>query len=145
MPRYYKTFLLLPMVLLLSVFNMGVCSRAEGRSGESVGSEYQSITPVAASRLIAEKKNLTIVDVRTLEERELAAIENSVLIPVGQVIKGDFSLPKTQPILIYCAVGGRSFYAAKYLIIRGYQEIYNLEGGVEAWQKAGLPVIKKEK
>ena len=145
MSRSCKAYILLLLVLLISVCSVDVSSRAEERPGGPVDSVYQSITPVVASVLIVEKENLVIVDVRTPGEREIAAIENSVLIPVGQLIKGNISLPKKQPVLLYCAVGGRSFYAAKYLKIRGYQEIYNLEGGIEAWQKAGLPVIKGEK
>lgn len=145
MSRYCKAYIFLPLVVLISVCSLGVSSRAEERPGELFGAVYQSITPTVASRLIVEKENLVIVDVRTPGEREIAAIENSVLVPVGQLIKGNISLPKKQPVLLYCAVGGRSFYAAKYLKIRGFQEIYNLEGGIEAWQKAGLPVIKGEK
>ncbi len=145
MLRNNKIFLLLPVLLLFVVCCVGLSCRAEEKSTEPTANIFQSIAPIVASQLISEKNNLVIVDVRTPEERELVAIDNSMLIPVRQVLQGKFSLSKNEPILIYCAVGGRSLYAAKYLIIRGYKEIYNLDGGIDAWQKAGLAVIKGEK
>lgn len=106
---------------------------------------FRSITPKVASRLIVEKKDLIVVDVRTEEEHVLMAIDNSVLIPVRQILGGKLPLSAEQPVLLYCAVGGRSYYAARYLKINGFKEIYNLDGGIKAWQKEGLPVIKGTK
>jgi len=44
--------------------------------------------------------------------------------------------------MLLCAVGGRSYIAGKVLISRGYREVYNLDGGIEAWRRAGFAVLK---
>ncbi len=145
MSRYCKILSSLPVIVLFAICFAGIPCRAEGNPEKPVENVFQSITPTVAAQLIVEKENLMIVDVRTPAERDQAAIENSILIPVRQVLQGNHSFSKKEPVLVYCAVGGRSFYAAKYLISRGYEEVYNLAGGIDAWLKAGLPVIKEQK
>jgi rhodanese-related sulfurtransferase len=49
------------------------------------------------------------------------------------------TLDKTKPVYTYCHVGGRSSAAAKWLTEKGFT-VYNLVGGITAWQKAGRPV-----
>lgn len=49
-------------------------------------------------------------------------------------------LDKDQPIVVYCAVGGRSAQAASQLKEMGFKQIYNLEGGMRSWKSKGYPV-----
>jgi len=46
---------------------------------------------------------------------------------------------------VYCFSGSRSTEAAHYLISKGFKKVYNLQGGIVAWQKAGLPIVKPVK
>ncbi len=85
--------------------------------------------------------DLLIVDVRNPDELKQGKIENSVLVPFWNVKKGEHSLPKDRPILLVCAVGGRSYGAMQILARQGYRELYNLKGGMSAWKKAKLPVV----
>ena len=50
------------------------------------------------------------------------------------------TLPTGQPLLLICAVGGRSYAVGRYFSGKGYGEIYNLAGGISAWKAAGLPL-----
>jgi rhodanese-related sulfurtransferase len=45
-------------------------------------------------------------------------------------------------VFVYCAAGGRSAEAAAALKQLGHREVYNLAGGIDAWERAGLPVVK---
>lgn len=101
---------------------------------------FQTISPVEARALLEQNDKILLVDVRTPAEINQMKIEGSVAIPVGDVIRGKFKVAPTQPVLLVCAVGGRSYIAGKALASRGHQEVYNLGGGVEAWYRAGLPV-----
>ena len=103
-------------------------------------SGFQTISPAEAKQLIESRKNLMIVDVRSPEELKQGAIANSVLIPFWQILRGQHNLQKNQPLLLICAVGGRSYAVAQVLQRQGYRELYNLRGGIEAWKKAGLPL-----
>ena len=104
---------------------------------------FKSVTPQAAQQIIAEKKDLLIVDVRNPQELREGYIADSSLIPFWKIAKGQVSLPSDRPLLVVCAVGGRSVVVAKFLNRKGYPEVYDLQGGIAAWKKAGLPLQYK--
>lgn len=101
---------------------------------------FKSLSPAAAAELIEQREDLILVDVRTPQERKHFRIADSLLIPVGDVIRGRFMPEAGNPVLVICAVGGRSYVAGKVMTSRGHSEVYNLEGGIESWRKAGLPL-----
>jgi len=100
-----------------------------------------SYSPAQTMELIKQKKDLVIIDVRSPEELREGKIEGSTLIPFMDIMKGNFTIPQGSPILLICAVGGRSYAAMQILAHKGYKEIYNLQGGVAAWKQANLPLI----
>ena len=110
--------------------------------GESViaGPEFASLLAVEAQAFLAKEPNTLIVDVRTEAEREQLRIPGSVAVPLNDILRGAAELPKDKPLLLVCAVGGRSYAAGLYLAQKKYPRIYNLRGGISAWQKAGLPL-----
>ena len=112
-------------------------SEKKAEQGEN---RFRSISGIEAQELIRQKKNLLMLDVRTPQERRQIRISNSLLIPIGDVMRGRLDVPKDQPLLVVCAVGGRSYVVGKALLAMGHREVYNLDGGIEAWNRAGLPV-----
>lgn len=101
---------------------------------------FKSIPPAEAEQMIAANKELLILDVRSAPELKEGVIEGSEHLPVEEVIMGRHHLPRDRPILLICAIGGRSYAAGQVLSMQGYPEIYNLQGGISAWKKAGLPL-----
>ena len=101
---------------------------------------FRTVSAMEAVELIKTRKNLQILDVRTPQEREELRIADSRLVPMGDVIRGVYEGDPDQPLMLVCAVGGRSFVAGKVMFARGYREIYNLGGGIESWRQAGLPL-----
>lgn len=99
-----------------------------------------SILPEDAMKLIASRKNLLVVDVRSPFEFKQGAIENSQNIPFIDILEGRHSLPKDAPILLVCSIGGRSFAAAQILLEKKYREVYNLDGGLDPLKGEGLLV-----
>lgn len=100
-----------------------------------------NVNATQARKLIMENDNLVILDVRTPQEFFQVRLEGSRLIPIDQLQRRMSELPKTQPILVYCAIGSRSSVVANYLARLGFAEIYNLYGGISAWQVRKYPVI----
>ena len=92
----------------------------------------------------ADTNNTVVLDVRTKEEYKAGRIPGSVLIDFNaddfeqQVAK----LDKNKTYLVHCAAGGRSARACKKMDALGFKKLYNLEGGMGAWEKAGKPVEK---
>ena len=107
---------------------------------ESSTSLFKTITPGEAQQLIDNRKDLLLVDVRGTDELSEGYIEGSTLIPLWDILKGNQRPPKDKPILLICAVGGRSLALGKLMSKNGWPEIYNLKGGISAWKEAKLPV-----
>ncbi len=88
---------------------------------------------------------LTLIDVREGDEHARGYIPGAIYIPrsflelrVENVIQN-----KDQAVVVYCASGVRSLFAAKSLRELGYTKVLNMAGGFNGWRKAGLPVNVK--
>ncbi|MBW1992454.1 MAG: sulfurtransferase [Deltaproteobacteria bacterium] len=67
-------------------------------------------------------------------EYETAHLPGAKLVPLGQLKDALEELDKDKPTLVYCAIGGRSRVAAQLLSGLGFREVYNLAGGIRAYQ-----------
>lgn len=83
-----------------------------------------------------------IFDVRTPQEREIASIDGSRLLdrPAQDHILG---LPKSTPLYFLCHHGGRSAQAAEFFLNQGFSEVYNVEGGIDAWARDVDPELAR--
>jgi rhodanese-related sulfurtransferase len=83
-----------------------------------------------------------IVDVRNPEEWATTGVPpGAALIPLPQFEqRASQELPKDKPIYVICNSGNRSRTASESLIKDGYKTVYNIDGGIQAWLRAGLPV-----
>ena len=98
--------------------------------------EVKDVDPVQAKELMAA--GWRVVDVRTDAEWAEGHIAGSQHVPMNQVVEeiGDHL---DHPLLVVCASGGRSTRVAQYLTLQGL-EAANLDGGLIAWEAAGLPI-----
>ncbi len=103
----------------------------------------KEVDTVAALQLINHKDAL-ILDVRQPEEFAAGHLLNARLIPLGKLKErmGELEKYKDQPIVVVCRTGNRSGTASFLLQKQGFSQIYNLAGGVLAWQKNKLPLEK---
>lgn len=84
--------------------------------------------------------NVQIVDVREPHEYREGHIPGAQLIPVASVFVRRHELSADKDILFVCAMGQRSALACEMAAAAGLTRLYNLEGGTEAWKKAGHPL-----
>ncbi len=87
------------------------------------------------------------IDVRELDEYEAERIPQALHIPRGLL---EFQIAAKVPkkdarIIVYCLKGGRGALATQTLMVMGYTEAYNLNGGFVAWQAAKFPTEKGKK
>lgn len=73
-----------------------------------------------------------LIDVRTPAERQIASIHGSELLD-QELLDQLLDLPQDTPLVFVCHHGVRSLQAAQHFLERGFQEVYNLEGGIDAW------------
>ncbi len=84
-----------------------------------------------------------IIDVRTVEEYRQGHIQGATLMPVQILESRLASVPKDRQVYVYCHSGVRSARAAALLARHGFTRVENMSGGIEAWKKAGYPVVKE--
>lgn len=113
--------------------------------GESI-SGIKSVLPQDATLLI-NHENAIILDVRQESEYVNGHIINSIHIPLNNLATKISSLEKyrNRPIIANCMTGNRSSSACRTLKKHGFEQVYNLKGGVMAWQNANLPIKKGKK
>jgi len=109
--------------------------RNNGRFTESIGT-------LTAPDLkdVLEKRSVTLIDVRDVEEYASGHIPGSVNIYVGDIDSEARNIPGGNPIILTCGWGGRGSTAASILRRRGIREIFNLLGGTNAWRTLGYPM-----
>jgi rhodanese-related sulfurtransferase len=106
----------------------------------------KGLSPSEATLLI-NRDQAKILDVREPSEFANGHLPDAMNIPLGELVKRQQELEsfKEFPLLVYCASGGRSSRACSDLTKQGFNKLHNLDGGVAAWQHAGLPVRKPGK
>lgn len=98
--------------------------------------QVKSLKAVEFKTVVADK-NAQLVDVRTSEEYRGGTIGNAMLIDVSSpdfAVLATKKLDKSRPVAVFCRSGMRSAQAARMLVQMGFEEIYNLKGGIITWK-----------
>ena len=97
---------------------------------------------VAEAKEMLSGDGVAVIDVREPGEYQSGHIPGATLLPVNSVFARKDELPKDKKIVFVCAVGQRSALAAELAAAAGLpaESLYTLDGGTDAWRKAGEPV-----
>ena len=107
-----------------------------------LSSAQGGVSVAQAAAMTKEKKDLQLIDVRTQGEYAAGHLAQARLIPLQELETRLGEIDKSKPILLYCRTGHRSGQALKLLVGKGFPDVRHIEGGIVAWQAAGLPVSK---
>ena len=134
--NHWDLFLALAAILFM-MFSSSLTSKLRG---------FTEIGPADAVQLI-NHESATLLDVREDREYQDGHILDAIHIPLTKLAGrldelGDL---KNRPVVISCRSGHRSATACAQLRKNGFETVYNLKGGVMAWQNAGLPLQKPSK
>jgi phage shock protein E len=116
-----------------------------------VATEVKHLTPVEAQTLLEANKKavaakteeaMVVLDVRTAAENQKERLDGAVNVDFRAK---DFAeqlakLDRKKTYLLHCKSGGRSTSALEKLKALGFAKVYHLDGGLEAWKQAGLPL-----
>ena len=97
-----------------------------------------AVTPQQAREAISA--GAVLIDVREPWEHEQMRIPGAVLIPLGEMPDRLAEVPADKDVYVHCRLGGRSGRAVEFLRSHGRPRSFNVEGGIDAWKEAGLPV-----
>jgi rhodanese-related sulfurtransferase len=128
----YTNLVLIAIVLISGGLLLWPAISRRGRGGLSATQLINRRNAVVIDlRPSAEFANGHLPSARHLEFAELQA-------KVGQLVKN-----KSNPVLLVCQTGQQSNKAVRVVQDAGYAEVHVLEGGLNAWQQAGMPVVKQ--
>ncbi len=117
-------------------------SGSDGVKVQTEGGAYTDITPEQLKQML-DHKDFVFVNTHIPYEGEIA--DTDAFVPYDALDENLGKLPsdKNAKIVLYCMSDRMSTIAAQELVKKGYTNLYNLDGGMQAWQQAGYPLIVK--
>ncbi len=115
-------------------------SNTLGQRMETQGGSYVNVAPAELQSML-DSKDFPLVNVHIPYEGEIEGTD--LFIPYDQVAERLEELPQERDakIVLYCRSGGMSATAAEVLVGLGYTNVWNLDGGMIAWEQAGYPLL----
>ena len=115
----------------------------EGFCNAATTTMIPSISVIELQQKLAAGGELLVLDVREPFEFDIASIEGSQLIPLGQLDEHMDELSRGKETVVLCKSGVRSAHAVELLQRRGFGKAFNLEGGIDAWADQIDPTMQK--
>ncbi len=84
--------------------------------------------------------DVAVVDVRSPTEYSTDRLGGATNVPLGQLVERIDSIPRDRLVVVQCQSGGRSSIGASVLAEKGFENVADLVGGINAWKAAGYPV-----
>ncbi len=107
-----------------------------------MNTEVRDLSPAEAAARVRDG-SLTIVDVRPLQERELAAIALPYAVLEAGGLEELLAQPHDLALGFLCHHGGRSAQAAEHFRARGFTTVFNIVGGIDAWSQDVDPSVPR--
>jgi rhodanese-related sulfurtransferase len=123
--------------LLLSLA-MAACSGAA--AGDVSVDALPASVNVQTVASVMDDPGVILIDVREQWEYDEAHIPGITLIPLAELPARIHEIPTDREVIVTCRTGNRSGQAVSFLMEQGFDNVHNMEGGIVAWEAAGLPV-----
>ena len=106
---------------------------------------HENVLDVPAEEVFKDKEQLVLIDVRRPDEYigELGHVEEAQNIVLDTIPQNIDSLTKDKTIVFICRSGARSGQATEFALNSGFSNVYNMDGGMLAWNSKNLPVVKE--
>lgn len=104
-----------------------------------------TISTAEVRELVARDAAVRLIDCRESDEWDYCRLAGAELIPLSTFeVSAEAQLPNREAtVIIYCHHGVRSAYAANFLAQRGYANVLNLAGGIDAWSREVDPTVAR--
>lgn len=102
----------------------------------------KNITPAEANKILRNDKNAVLIDVRTKDEVSEIFVLGAKHIPLDELSGRLGEIKNFSSVLFLCRSGGRSAEACSIAESAGFPSVINIAGGIIAWEKVGLPVMR---
>lgn len=103
----------------------------------------QNLTVAELKQRLDAGAKPVIVDVREPWELRIAALDGALAIPMNQIPVQLAAIPKDCDVVLMCHHGVRSRYIGQFLAQQGFERLFNLQGGIDAWAREIDPAMAK--
>jgi phage shock protein E len=110
---------------------------AVAQTGELSLAETVDVQTVAD---LMNRDDVLLIDVREQSEYDAGHIPGITLIPLSELEQRVDEIPTDKTVIVTCRSGNRSGQATDFLRQNGFDNVHNMDGGINAWQQAGLEV-----
>ena len=137
--EFIQHHILLIVIAIVSGGMLAFTSFRPGGKGNALNSTQAT--------LLINREDAQVIDVREPDEYVAGHLPESRNFPLGRLGEraGELDKLKDSPILVVCQTGARSASACTQLAKLGFTKTHNLDGGINAWRSAGLPLKKGSK
>lgn len=125
--------------LILGCANPGISDPVDE---DDASTGYTDVSVQEAKEMI-DSGEVFLLDVRTVNEFETEHIEGAVNINVKELSSRLDEVSRDETILVYCRSGARSVTASNILVDAGYNDVYNMLGGINQWKAEGYPYVSR--
>jgi rhodanese-related sulfurtransferase len=106
----------------------------------------QTISPQQLHDLVKSEKRVDLIDVRTPVEYREVHVAFARNVPLDQLKPSEVIAGRNgDPLYVICRSGGRGKQACEKISAAGFSNVINVDGGTQAWDQAGLPVVRGKK
>ena len=129
-------------IILICLIGLGTTIASCQNTNSKSGKVTLTIAPDDFDKKLATSPDAQLIDVRTPAEYNGGHLKNATNININDDSFDEkiAKLDKSKPVLVYCMSGGRSSRAAEKLHTTGFNEVYNLDGGILKWTAARKPI-----
>lgn len=101
------------------------------------------VTPQMATNMV-NREEAVIVDLRDSDEFRAGHIAGSLNVPASQALEriAELEKYKGKPLILTCDMGSKASHLGRQLRPKGFEHLYRIQGGLNAWRSASLPVVK---
>lgn len=135
--------LLYGFVLLLALVVAACGGPAAPSNGSAAPVDLNNLAPlvgVQTANTLRTRNDVLLLDVREQSEDDQGHIPGITLLPMDEVANRLSEIPRDKTVIVTCRSGNRSSQVVAFLREQGFTNIHDLQGGIAAWEKAGLPV-----
>ena len=142
---------LLPIILIAAALlaacgSQSAAPTAAAVSGERVsvdgGGAYTNITPAQLAEML-KSKDFFFVNTHIPYEGEIEETDAFIAYDETAQLLSEYPADKSAEVVLYCRSGRMSAIAAQELVKAGYTNVWNLDGGMAAWEQAGYKLVSK--
>jgi len=90
---------------------------------------------------INEGKNIRLIDVRSIAEMQRGMLPTAEKLPLHTLPVRLNEISSDDICVLYCRTGARSAQGVGFMAAQGYENVYNLTGGIMAWQQKGMSLV----